>query len=230
MDRPGVDEGDLRRSLTFIRRINRFLGYTHSTLSHIRRFSKSWPARAAIRILDVASGSADVPQAIVRWARRAGHDVQVVALDLHAHTAAIARDETLSEPHIAVVRGNALDLPFADASFDIVLTSMFLHHLDEAEVTRVLAEMNRVASQGILAADLIRDPRAYRWITLFTMFSKPILKHDARVSVAQAFSRAEIERLRDQAGAGYTKYHKHFGHRFVLAGEKRKVSKASASE
>ena len=44
---------------------------------------------------------------------------------------------------------------------------------------------------------------------------------DARVSVAQAFNEAEITRLRDQAGLSFAGYSEHFGHRFVLAGEKR---------
>jgi hypothetical protein len=46
------------------------------------------------------------------------------------------------------------------------------------------------------------------------------VKHDARVSVRQAFTREEILALRDKAGLGFAEYHKHFGHRFVLAGEK----------
>jgi hypothetical protein len=48
-----------------------------------------------------------------------------------------------------------------------------------------------------------------------------MVRHDAKVSVAQAFSPAEVVRLRDEAGIGYAAFHRHFGHRFVLAGEKR---------
>ena len=47
-----------------------------------------------------------------------------------------------------------------------------------------------------------------------------MVRHDAKASVAQAFSRAEVLRLREEAGAGFARYFRHFGHRFVLAGEK----------
>jgi len=220
MDEPDVDPEKLRHSLRFIRRVNSLLGYTRATLSHLNRFSKNWKPGERIRILDVATGSADIPRAIANWARQKQFNVQVVGLDRHSLTAQTAREQIQSDQPINIVRGDALSLPFEDGSFDYVLTSMFLHHLDEDAVVKVLAEMNRVAKRGIIAADLLRNQRAYFWITLFTLFSSPMLKHDARVSVAQAFNETEVMQLRDRAEIPYAEFFHHFGHRFVLAGEK----------
>jgi hypothetical protein len=47
-----------------------------------------------------------------------------------------------------------------------------------------------------------------------------MVRHDARASVAQAFTRQEVLRLRDRAGLHFAEYHRHFGHRWVLAGER----------
>src|SRR5688500_12366082 len=129
MDAPDADPAELRRSLLFIRRVNRLFGYTRSTLGHLRRFSLGWKPGETIRILDVATGSGDVPRAILRWAERhpAKYDVRAVGLDLHATTA----DEARRETGLHVVRADALRLPFADGSFDYAMTSMFLHHLDD---------------------------------------------------------------------------------------------------
>jgi hypothetical protein len=80
--------------------------------------------------------------------------------------------------------------------------------------------MDRVARRGIVAADLLRERPAYNWIRLLTMFSRPMIRHDAVVSVMQAFSPEEVVTLRDRAGISYAQYHRHFAHRFVLAGEK----------
>jgi ubiquinone/menaquinone biosynthesis C-methylase UbiE len=204
--------------LRFIRRINAMLGYTRATLSHLRRFSAGWSAGETIRILDVATGSADVPAAVVRWGRSAGFDLQVIALDRHPRTAELARQQTADELSIQIVRGDALHLPLADGSVDYAMTSMFLHHLDEPAAVQVLREMHRVSRRGILVADLLRHRRAYAWISLFTCFANPMVKHDARMSVAQAFNQSEVLRLRDQADVGYAHYFRHFGHRFVLAG------------
>lgn len=218
MDAEGVDTADLTAALSFIRRINAFLGYTRSTIRHLDRLTTAIPADRVIRILDVATGSADMPVAILDWAKRKKRRVEVVGLDLHAATLSTA---AAFAPHVPLVRGDAMKLPFADRSFDVVMTSMFLHHLPDDMAAAVLREMARVASRAIIAADLVRDRRAYRWIWLFTAFSRPMLKHDARVSVRQAFTLAEADALRQAAGLNAAQVYRHYGHRFVIAGPAR---------
>jgi ubiquinone/menaquinone biosynthesis C-methylase UbiE len=220
MDAPDADPRLLRDSLAFIRRVNRWFGYTRATLKHLEGFSRRWKPGERIRILDVATGSADIPLAILRWAQISGWDVQIVGADLHPATAEAAA-ELSGQRRIQIVRADALQLPFDDGSFDYAITNMFLHHLDDDQVVAVLKNMSRVAMRGIIAADLIRNRRAYFWITLLTRLSNPMVRHDAPVSVAQAFTRREILKLRDQAGVRYAGYYRHFGHRFVLAGEKQ---------
>src|SRR5205085_1382977 len=95
-----------------------------------------------------------------------------------------------------------------------------LHHLDDAAAVTVLAAMARVARRGIIAADLLRHRRAYAWITLLTLAADPMVRHDARVSVRQAFSKKEVLAIRERAGIKFANYHRHFGHRWVLAGER----------
>lgn len=220
MDADEVDADQLRRSLAFIRTVNRLFGYTRATLWHLERFSRSWKPGETIRIIDFATGSADIPRAILAWADQRGFDVQIVAVDRHAETVQAARENN-SDPRLRIIQADVLDLPFGQADFDYSLTAMFLHHLSDDDVVKVLATMSRVASRGIIAADLLRNARAYAWITLFTLAANPMVKHDARVSVQQAFTPEEVLALRERAGISFTEYHKHFGHRFVLAGEKQ---------
>jgi SAM-dependent methyltransferase len=220
MDAADVDPRLLDDSLRFIRRINSVLGYTRATISHLDRFSRAWRRGARVTMIDFATGSADVPLAIVAWARRRGFDVRVVGLDLHETTCNLARAATRHEPAIQIVRGDALDPPFDAGSFDYALSSMFLHHLSDDDAANVLAAMARVARRGIVAADLLRHARAYAWIALLTLLSNPMVRHDARASVAQAFNRAEALQLRSRAGVDFAQFYRHFGHRFVLAGEK----------
>ena len=230
MDDPAADPADLRRSLDYIRRVNSLLGYTRATVGHLKRFSRGWRPGETLRILDVATGSADVPRAVLRWSRRRGFDVRVVGVDLHAATLRMAaeggdtgpRQAGLARPQsdLLFVRADALRLPFADGSFDYAMTAMFLHHLDDDAAAAAVREMARVASRGIIVADLLRHRRAYTWIHLLTLWSTPMVRHDARASVAQAFTKPEVLRLRDRAAVGFARYYRHFGHRFVLAGER----------
>jgi SAM-dependent methyltransferase len=219
MDEPGVDARLLEKSLRYIRGINRWLGYTRATVSHFERFSRGWERGRRVTVLDVATGSGDVPAELVRWGDRRGFDVRVVAIDLHEATIRSAARMGLDR-RIELVRAGATRLPFSDGCFDYVMTSMFLHHLDDEVIVGVLAEMDRVARRGVLAADLVRDRRALFWIHLFTLAANPMVRHDAVVSVRQAFREGEIVDLARQAGLGYLRYHAHVAHRFVLAGEK----------
>ena len=222
MDDPAADPGELRRSLAYLRQINSLLGYHRATLAHLARFSRGWRPGETIRVLDVATGSGDLPRALARWSRRRGFDVRVAGIDLHATTLREAEARTPRDafPHVSYLRADALRLPFSDGSFDYATTALFLHHLDDEAAAAALREMARVARRGVIAADLLRHRRAYGWITLFTLLASPMVKHDARASVAQSFTKAEALRLRDRAGVGFANYYRHFGHRFVLAGEK----------
>ena len=219
MDDPAADPVELADALRFIRRINLALRYARATVTHLRRFAPAWPAARPTTLLDVATGSADIPRAVLRWADRDRRDVRIVGLDLHAATLRVAAEQ-VPDPRLTFVRGDALALPFADRSVDYVLCGMFLHHLSEPAAVAALREMDRVARRGVVVADLLRGRRAYAWISLFTLAANGMVRHDARGSVAGAFTAAELVRLRDRAGMGYARPFRHFGHRLVLAGER----------
>ena len=136
-------------------------------------------------------GVGGYPRAILRWADRRGWDVRIVAIDLHRRTVEEAMAGN-ADPRLHIVQGNVLSLPFEDNQFDYALTAMFLHHLDDEAVVAVLRTMSRVARRGIIAADLIRNRRAYGWVSLLSLLANPMVRHDARISVAQAFTEAEV--------------------------------------
>jgi len=217
MDQSDVDPALLEKSLVYIRRINRVLGYTRATLVHLNRFARTWNGKK-ITILDVATGSGDIPMAVARWANRHGFDLRIIAIDLHPRIARAAVRQTAGEIH--VVQANALQLPLADASVDYSMCNMFIHHLDEESIVQCLQEMGRVSRRGVIIADLLRSRRARWWIRIFSLFANPMIRHDAVASVEQALTGDEIMNQAHQAGLGFVRLHRHFAHRFVLAGEK----------
>jgi SAM-dependent methyltransferase len=219
MDAPDADPATLARSLRFIRAVNLLLGYSRATIHHLDHLTRDIEPGSRITILDVATGSGDIPQAILRWADRRGIAVGIVAIDLHQATLDSAV-KSCNDDRLRFVRADATNLPFESGGFDFVISGMFLHHLEEPVAVAVLREMDRVASRGLIVADLLRSRRAYCWIVLFTLFANPMVKHDARVSVSGAFSRGELLALRDFAGLDCLKPRRHFGHRLVLAGLK----------
>ena len=107
-----------------------------------------WRARAAdlaavgagARALDVATGTGDLA---VELARRVGPAGEVVGSDFSEAMLERARDKA---PHIAFEWGNALHLPYPDASFDAATAGFGARNF--ADLDRGLAEMARVVRPG----------------------------------------------------------------------------------
>jgi ubiquinone/menaquinone biosynthesis C-methylase UbiE len=165
----------------------------------------------------------------VRWGERRGFDIEVIGIDLHENTCRNAAIARRGQPRVRIVRADALNLPFEPGSFDYAISGLFLHHLSDADAVSVLKAMDRVSRRGIIVGDLVRSARAYGWIVLFTLFANAMVKHDARVSVAQAYTHQEVLALRERAGLHYARYYRHFAHRFVLTGEKSQTDAAKGT-
>lgn len=238
MDDPSVPRSELDRSLRYIRAVNRRLGGVSSLLSHLRVWSREWPRGRPITLLDIATGSADLPVAAVRWARRAGHDLRVTGVDVHRTTLALARehiaraedsragsgDGTGLASSIELMEVDALRLMdhFQPGSFDYVHAGLFLHHLPEIEVLTVLRIMDRLSRAGLVWNDLVRSRVGYAAIHLMTVGMPRIIRHDATVSVRAGFTRREAMDLAARSGITRPAYRWNlFTHRFTITGTKR---------
>ena len=227
MDDPAADREDLARSLQFIRMVNRRLGGAAAALHHLRRWSRFWPPGETVRILDVGTGSADIPLAIVRWAAKEGFRVHITAVDLHETTLELARVAIEGRCEIELVQANALHLmdQFKPGSFDYAHAGMFLHHLQDIEVVTVLRIMDRLATGSVIWNDLIRGVMARIGVRL-AILAYPGLpamaRHDARVSVQAGFTKAEAIDLAERAGLSPVAYRRHRFHRFTLVNHKQR--------
>lgn len=222
MDDPAADRGELDRSLRFIRGVNRRLGGTSATLGYLKTWSVDWPAGAVVRVLDIGTGSADIPLAIVRWARGCGLRVHVTGIDAHATTLALAREQVGDDPDVELVRADALSLMdhYEPGSFDYAHAGMFLHHLDDIEVLTVLRVMDRLSTRGLIWNDLVRGPVEAGVIRLLTLGRSMMVRHDAAVSVAAGFTRREVLDIAGRVGLADVAYRRHLFGRFTLVSAK----------
>jgi SAM-dependent methyltransferase len=110
-----------------------------------------WLARAVSgsRVLDLASGSGAMAATLAAESARSSAP-WVVSLDLSAAELAEARRRGRAGP---MVRADAVGLPFADASFDAVVSSAGL--MVVGRIARVLAEVARVLRPGGVLAGTV---------------------------------------------------------------------------
>src|SRR5262249_32513053 len=167
MDGADYTAAELIENLADLRRVNRYLGGEGALTRHLFPMIEA-TGRSRIRLLDVGTGSADIPARVVEWARNRGIEIEFVALDLNEIAALEARRRTASYPEIKVVRADAMNLPFDDRSFDFALASLFLHHFENPQAARLLKSFARVSRVAFIINDLRRHPLAYYSIRLLT--------------------------------------------------------------
>jgi SAM-dependent methyltransferase len=225
MDDPAATRDEQATALRFLRMINARLGGAKAAIWHLKRWSPNWPRASVTRILDIGTGSADIPLAIARWAQNAGHRVHLTAVDRHPVTVELARefiDRNGAAGEIEVMQCDALRLVevFAPGSFDYAHAGLFLHHLPDIEVMTVLRMTDRLVRRGLIWNDLLRVPLPGVLLWPLLIGAPPKLKHDALVSVQAGFRKREAMDLAARAGLPAVRYRRHLLHRFTLTSEK----------
>ncbi|MBI2180865.1 MAG: methyltransferase domain-containing protein [Deltaproteobacteria bacterium] len=226
MDLPGQPRELLEKDLRNLRIINRRLGNYRNVVRGLNRLVGAQKI-GRFSLLDVGTGSGDVPARITDWAQQRGIKTSIVALEPEPVTAQVAA--TLTNPPfipllqwgkacpeqsrregdfrrcgISVVRGDGMAPPFRAASFDFVLASQLLHHFSEDQIIRLLRIWSPLARRAIIVSDLVRHPLAYYGIRLLTKLCtrNAMTRTDAPLSVARAFTLAEWRALLREADVG----------------------------
>jgi 2-polyprenyl-3-methyl-5-hydroxy-6-metoxy-1,4-benzoquinol methylase len=199
MDEPCSREV-MRACLRDLARVNRwFLAY-RPILKWLD--SLGLPANSGpIHILDVGCGYGDGLRRIEQWASQRGIAVELTGCDLNPDSIAIASEASPPSSHISWIAADVFTLA-SDRPIDIVVSSLFTHHLSEPQIIRFLTWMEGRAKTGWFVNDLSRASIPY---SLFKAFAKvanlhPFVQHDGPVSIARAFIAEDWRRMCAAAG------------------------------
>ena len=198
MDAPGLPAEEVADAYAVLRRVNRHLGNNRVIDREARRFRVEDPIGPVVSLLDVGSGSGDIPRRIALLLDRLDIDhVVPIALDRDPVATAIAGSSCSDGPPVRVVRGDALRLPFPDRSVDLVTAVKFAHHFEGKALTRLLSEMARVARCRVVVLDIRRHWLAYwgfvAWSRVFTR--NRLVRFDGPLSVLRGFTDEELTEL-----------------------------------
>jgi ubiquinone/menaquinone biosynthesis C-methylase UbiE len=217
-----ADRRSLEGNLRDLRRINRLLGGTRLSRRAIEALLPH--DRDRIEVLDIGTGAADIPEALVGDKRRT---FAVTAIDSRTEVIEAAlrsRPRLAALPGLTLRVGDGRSLPFGDASFDVAHGSMLLHHLDVTDARALIAEMARVARRGIVLNDLARGRGHWiaAWVLLHVATTNAFTRHDGPLSVRRAWSLAEATRLVESCGLRVVHARTGIaGHRWALAAVRR---------
>lgn len=214
MDDPGLDPVEHARALKGLRRINAWS----------RSDAILWPAlrdlarglERPIRVLDVATGSGDVPLRLAERFRKAGLAADLSGCDVSPVAVSAAKANGLT-----AFAHDVLTTPLP-TGYDAVTSSLFLHHLDPADARTLLARM--AAGGGVVLVNDLRRCGPGWWAAYVgtrLLSRSPVVHYDGPVSVAGAYTPHEALRLAEEAGLEGATAEKRWPWRFLLRWERR---------
>jgi 2-polyprenyl-3-methyl-5-hydroxy-6-metoxy-1,4-benzoquinol methylase len=217
MDQPGLDLRAHRQALDGLGRAHRVS----------RSDAAIWPAireivprsRRPLRILDLACGGGHVVVDLVRRCAREGVAVEACGADLSPVATDYAR--TLAT-RAGLQRVTFVSLDVASqplpVGFDVVLCSLFLHHLDDDEAEALLRRMRGAARHLAVVSDLRRTRLGYlfAWAGCRLLSRSRVFRADGPRSVEAAFTMDEARRLAERAGLTGARIVARWPQRFML--------------
>jgi 2-polyprenyl-3-methyl-5-hydroxy-6-metoxy-1,4-benzoquinol methylase len=200
MDDPNLDPIAHQAALRGLARLNRLSDASGVLWPVIREHWKRIN-KPSLRLLDIATGAGDLPIQLAKRAQKEQITLQIEACDISdtalAHAAEQARSAGVS---VRFFQQDVLNRPLP-AGYDIVTSSLFLHHLAESDVVRVLQRMRDASTGLILVNDLLRNALNYVlvWLGTRLVTRSPVVHFDGPVSVRAAFTISELRELAQKA-------------------------------
>jgi len=201
MDDDTVDYPTLRACLVDLAKVNRWTLAHRPTLAFLNDLHRRglWPKHRPLRLLDVGSGYGDLIRTIDRWAARRGLAMELTGLDLSPWSERAAAEATPPGRPITWATGDVFD---DTRPADVIVSSLFTHHLPNALIARFLHDMETRAEIGWFINDLHRHPLPYFGFAILSkaMGWHPFVRHDGPISIARAFAAADWGVLIAEAG------------------------------
>ncbi len=192
MDDPSLPDRAHRDALDGLGRLNRATGVSGSIYKRLRRYALG--DRGPLRILDLATGGGDLP---IRWATAAAREriaMRITGIDFSPRAVHYARRQAEHVgADVTFLQRDCLNdrIP---TGFDVVTCSLFVHHLNVAQLQRLLSVMQSCSERAVLICDLERTRLnlAAVWFASRVLSRSEVVRSDAIRSVRSAWTREEF--------------------------------------
>ena len=214
------DRGALVGNLRDLARMNRRFGGVRLTRAAVESLA---PGRAPLSVLDVGTGGADIPLALIEHGRSTGRLLRSPASTAGRRSSRLPRSPTRASRRPGSWHSTsptASGSPTPTRTFDLVHSSLLVHHLEPDAARSALREMGRVSRLGIVLNDLVRNRPAWlgAWLYGHVLTRNRFTRTDAPLSVARAYTIAELTALLAAAGLRVERRFDGFaGHRVAFA-------------
>ena len=190
-------EGALfRDTLDKLEIINRFLGGNSVTIKGLKKLLKNQSKNKTITIVDLGCGNGDVLRDVSKFGRKNNYSFKLIGIDANPAAIDYARELSKEYSELSFKTIDILSEDFKKQSYNIVLCTLFLHHLKNEELISFLKKTTENATIGVVVNDLHRHKLAYYLFKLIGFFIKnKMVRQDGLTSVLRAFKRKDLENI-----------------------------------
>jgi 2-polyprenyl-3-methyl-5-hydroxy-6-metoxy-1,4-benzoquinol methylase len=199
LDDFNLQGNDLHENLKELEKVNRFLGGNSILKKAFKAHLK--PSNEEVKLLDIGCGGGDAVRLAAKWCTAHNRPLTALGIDANKQAIGYAQNKSLDFPNVKYACVDIFSKAFDDLDTDVYMFNLVLHHFEEADIIRILAKCKRLKG-GIIINDLSRNVIAYhlfRVVSRILGFSY-IGRHDGKLSVKKAFTKADWQRILAQAG------------------------------
>ena len=189
----------LRTNLDILASINKWLGGNQVSLDGIQKLIKDLPKDKELVIVDLGCGNGDMLRRVSKLGKKLGYQFKLIGIDANKDSIQYATLLSLSYSNITYVQMNIFSEEFKALKYDIALSTLFLHHLNDQEILDKLSLLKEQARLGIVVNDLHRNKLAYFLFSIISFFiNNKIIRNDGLISIRRGFKKGELEYFANQ--------------------------------
>lgn len=194
MDDFSIHGNRLHQTLDTLASINKWLGGNTLTMESLKKVLAHHPKNEAITIIDLGCGSGDILRKIAQYGQKEGFTFELIGVDANEDTVVYARGQSKEYQNIKFINCDILSSEFDQLQYDLVLSTLFLHHFKEEQIISMLAKLKAKAQLGVIINDLHRHSLAYYLFQLLCLtIQNKMIVEDGLTSILRGFKREELE-------------------------------------
>lgn len=196
MDDFSISGKILHKTLNTLANINKWLGGNKVTLNGLKKVIKNHPKNEPLTIIDLGCGGGDILRKVSKYGNNEGYSFKLIGIDANKDAINYARELSKNYPEISFINCDVFSEEFESLTYDVGLSTLFLHHFDENQIINLLSAIKKKAKLGIVVNDLHRHPMAYYLFKLvcLTIKNKMIIE-DGLTSILRGFKRKDLEKF-----------------------------------
>jgi hypothetical protein len=194
----------LHDSLDKLAKINQWLGGNIVTINGLKKALKNQPKDKTITIIDLGCGGGDILREVSRFGKKTNYNFKLLGVDANPHTVQYASELSKEYDNIKFKAIDIFSKEFEALEYDLVLTTLFLHHFEANQLVSFLKPVLERAKLGIVVNDLHRHKLAYYLFKILcTTIKNKTIVEDGLTSVLRGFKRSEMEAISKKINANY---------------------------